>query len=183
MMLCVLPTSLHAAQMMLMLTGSGLDRYAAANAISAFALGSILGRAACGLALDRFAPSRVACISMLLPALGYAIIASAHGAVPVITGAMLLVGLSYGAEGDLPSFLVARYFRLEIFSSTMSLVFCGVLFASAAGALILSAMLSRFDNSYAPFLMLVSASVLAGSLLFLALPHRRARGSEMPAPA
>ena len=146
MMLCQLPTQLHAAQMVLMLNDSGLTTAMAANAISAFAIGAIVGRGACGLALDRFQPSRVAAASMVLPAIGYAVIATHHGAVPVVTGAMLLVGLAYGAESDLPSFLVARHFPVKWFSSAMSLVFCGILFASASGALILSGMLRAFDS-------------------------------------
>ncbi len=171
MMLCVLPTQLHAAQMMLMLGDAGLDRYAAANAVSCFALGGLIGRGVCGLALDRLPAGRVAAAAMVLPALGYMLIAGAHGQVSVITGAMLLVGLSYGAENDLPSFLVARYFRLEIFSSAMSLVYCGILFGSAFGALLLAGLIRHF-NSFTPFLWLVSASILAGSLLFLLLPAR-----------
>jgi MFS family permease len=176
MMLCVLPTQLHAAQMMLMLLDAGLDKTAAANAVSAFAIGAIIGRAACGLALDRFAPARVAALSMVLPALGFMVIANHHAGVPegsvsVVTLAMLLIGLSYGAENDLPSFLVAKYFRIDVFSSTMSLVFCGILFASASGALILSGILKHY-NGFAPFLWLCSATVLIGSLLFLALPKK-----------
>lgn len=168
MMLCVLPTQLHASQMLVMLLDAGLDKTAAADAISAFAIGSIIGRAACGLSLDRFSPERVAALSMVLPAVGYVVIVSSHGAVSVITLAMLLIGFSYGAENDLPSFLVARYFRIEVFSSAMSLVFCGVLFASATGALILSGVLKHF-NSFTPFLVLASVTVAVGSLLFLAL--------------
>jgi MFS family permease len=172
-LLCALPTSLHASQMMLMLLDTGIDKTSAANAISAFALGSLIGRAACGLALDRFPAPVVAAVSMVLPALGYALIASSRGSVPMVTLSMLLIGLSYGADADLPSFLVARYFRLEIFSSALSLTFCATLFGSASGALLLSALLLHY-KSFAPFLYLMSGTVLAGSLLFLCLPRRRA---------
>ncbi len=165
--------------MMVMLLDNGIDKTSAANAISAFALGSLIGRGACGLALDRFPAPVVAAVSMVLPALGYALIAHAHGAVPVVTLSMLLIGLSYGADADLPSFLVARYFRLEIFSSAMSLTFCATLFGSASGALLLSAFLKRY-NSFTPFLDLMSGTVLAGSLLFLCLPRRPA---PVPPPA
>ncbi len=174
MMLCLLPTQLHAAQMVVMLLDAGLDKTAAADAMSTFAIGSIIGRAACGLSLDRFPPARVAALSMLLPAIGYAVIANFHGTVSIVTLAMFLIGLSYGAENDLPSFLIARYFRIEIFSSAMSLLFCGVLFASATGALILSGILRHF-NSFTPFLLLTSVTVLLGSGLFLALPQGSSR--------
>jgi hypothetical protein len=171
MMLCVLPTQLHASQMMLMLLDAGLDKTAAADVVSAFAIGAIIGRGACGLALDRFSPSHVAALSMVLPAIGYAAIASHFGGLSAVALAMFLIGFSYGAENDLPSFLVAKYFRIEIFSSTMSLVFCGVLFASASGALILAGTLKHY-NSFSPFMWVSSVTILVGSLLFLALPKK-----------
>ena len=43
--------------------------------------------------------------------------------------------------------------------------------AMQCGALLLSVVL-RHTNSFTPFLMMVSAAVAAGSLLFLALPRR-----------
>ncbi len=170
MMLCLLATQLHAAQMMLMLEGAGLTRFAAADAVSAFAIGAIIGRAACGLALDRFSPPLVACAAMILPALGYVLLASYPGAVSLLTFATLLIGLAYGSEGDLPSYLVSRYFPVERFSTAMSLVYCGILFASAGGSLILATILKQ-TGSFTPFLWLVSGTVLAGSLLFLLLPR------------
>ena len=180
MMLCLLATQLHAAQMMLMLEGAGMGRTEAADAVSAFAIGAIAGRAACGLSLDRFPAPIVAFAAMVLPALGYALIAANAGAVPLLTLATLLIGMAYGSEGDLPAFLVARHFPVERFSSAMSLVYCGILFASASGALILSLTL-KWYGSYGPFLWLMSGSVLAGSLLFLLLPGRAARPvADMP---
>ncbi len=167
-LLCALPTSLHASQMMLMLLDTGIDKPSAANAISAFALGSLLGRAGCGLALDRFPPPLVAAAAMSLPALGYLLIAGAHGSVPVVTLSMLLIGVSFGADADIPSFLVARYFRIEVFSSAMSLTYCAILLGSASGALLLSGSLAHY-KSFEPFLYLMSGAVLAGCLLFLGL--------------
>ncbi|MBU6267160.1 MAG: MFS transporter [Sphingomonadales bacterium] len=171
MVLCLFPTQLHAAQMMLMLGEAGLDRYAGADAFSAFAVGSIVGRGICGLALDRFPPRLVAALSMMLPAVGYGLIVTHHGAVGLITFAMLLVGIAYGAESDLPSYMVARHFRIEVFSRAMSLVYCGVLFASATGAVML-AMVLHATNSFMPFMTAAAVGVVMGSLLFLALPAR-----------
>ncbi len=172
---CVLPTQLHAAQMMLMLQDRGLNGLDAANAMSAFAFGSFVGRGICGLALDRFVAAKVAALSMVLPAAGYAIIAMNPGVGGLIIGAMVLVGLSYGAENDLPSFLVARYFPLTVFSSVMALVYCGVMISSASGAIMLKAVLKSYD-SFAPFLLMAAAGTLLGSLVFLLL--LRVRGGS-----
>ena len=142
-------------------------------------MGSLLGRGACGLALDRFPAPVVAGLSMVLPALGYLLIAGSHGAVPLVTLAMLLIGISYGADADLPSFLVARYFRLEVFSTASSLIYCAILLGSASGAILLNRSLTH-ANSFAPFLYGMSGAVLLGSLLFICLPRRR---SPVPQPA
>lgn len=122
MFLCTLQTPLHASQMGMMLRDNRLDAAQAAAMISVYGLGTIIGRFTCGLALDRFPTPIVAAISMVLPALGFVLLAIAPGQPLWIGVAMFLVGISFGAEGDLQSFLVARHFDLRIFSTTLSLV-------------------------------------------------------------
>jgi MFS family permease len=168
--LCLLPTPLHASQMNMMLLDRGLNKGTAATMVSFFLIGTIVGRLGCGLALDRYPTHLVAAISMGVPALGYLVLATSYGAALPIGIAMFAIGLSYGAENDLTSFLVARYFRIEIFSSTLSLVFAATFFTSASAALIISGIL-RYTDSFVPFLYLVAGSVIAGALLFLALPR------------
>jgi hypothetical protein len=90
----------------------------------------------------------------------------------VITFAMFLVGLSVGAESDLMSFLIARYFTIRIYSTTFSLLACATFLAAAAGSVGISLTLA-VSNSFAPYLMIVSVTVLLGSVLFLALPKSR----------
>ena len=74
-------------------------------------------------------------------------------------------------RSDLLSYLVARYFRLDIFSTTLSLAYCAVFIGSASGALILSGLLKRFD-SFTPFLLVSAGTVLLGSMMFLLLPRQ-----------
>ncbi|WP_285019909.1 MFS transporter [Novosphingobium sp. fls2-241-R2A-195] len=178
MLLCTLQTPLHSSQMALMLHDNHLGSGAVAGMISIYGLGTVIGRVGCGLALDRFSAPVVAAISMLPPALGYALLASSVDTTVVIGAAMFMVGFAVGAEGDLQSFLVARYFPLRIFSTTLSLVYCGVFAASALGALLLSVLL-RTSDSFAPFLMVVACAIALGSLVFLMLPRgRTAPGSD-----
>jgi MFS family permease len=170
MLLCLLQTPLHASQMGMMLQDNGLGPAAAAVMISVYGVGTVIGRIACGLALDKFPTPPVAFISMVLPALGYAILASPWDAPAAIGFSMLLVGIMVGAEGDLLSFLVARHFKLNIFSTTLSLVYFSVYLAAAVGSLGISVTLSLFD-SFAPYLALMVVASIAGSLLFLLLPR------------
>jgi nitrate/nitrite transporter NarK len=76
--------------------------------VSIYATGTIIGRIICGLALDKFPTHLVAAISLSLPAIGYAVLASDLDGISAIGAAMLLIGLSVGAEGELISFMVAR---------------------------------------------------------------------------
>ncbi|MEE4451425.1 MFS transporter [Novosphingobium resinovorum] len=177
MVLCTLQTPLHSSQMALMLTDNHLASGAVAGMISIYGVGTVIGRIGCGLALDRFSPPVVAAISMIPPALGYAWLAGPLDGVAGIGVAMFFVGFAVGAEGDLQSFLVARYFPLRIFSTTLSLVYCGVFAASALGALLLSVLL-RHNDSFAPFLTVVACAIALGSLVFLLLPRGKTHEIE-----
>jgi MFS family permease len=172
MFLCMLQTPLHSSQMNIMLIDQHLTTQAAANIVSVYALGTIVGRIGCGLALDRFATPIVTCLSMILPALGFFLLATSLDTVEIVTGAMFLVGLSVGAESDLLCYLVARYFKLRIYATTLGLVHCVSFLTSATGAAAISLTL-KLTDSFAPFLYLVSGTIAAGALLFLALPGSR----------
>ncbi len=166
--LCTLQTPLHSAQMNLMLLDNHITTATAARMVSIYAAGTIVGRLACGLALDKFPTHLVAAISLSIPAIGYALLSSNFDGVPAIGFAMLIIGLSVGAEGDLVSFLVARYFGLEIYSTVMGLVFSAIFLASAVGALTLSVTL-KVTDSFSLFTGVVAVTIVFGSLLLLRL--------------
>ena len=87
-------------------------------------------------------------------------------------GFMFLVGVSVGAESDLICFLVARYFKLSIYGTTLGLVHCVSFLASAAGGVAVSFTLARYD-SFTPFLWVLAGTITLGSLMFLLLPKGR----------
>ena len=170
--LCLLQTQLHSSQMNLMLIDQGLTTQTAANIASVYALGTVIGRIACGLALDRFSTPIVTFASMILPAFGFLMLGSHFDTFTVIAVAMFLVGLSVGAESDIMPFLVARYFKMRIYNTTLGLHMIAAFLASAAGALGVSWTLSRYD-SFEPFLFVIAGSIVIGSLLFLLMPKAR----------
>jgi MFS family permease len=172
MFLCLLQTPLHSSQMNLMLVDVGLSTQAAANIVPLYALGTIVGRIACGLALDRFATPPVTTLSMILPAIGFLVLASGSDQLVVIGAAMFLIGLSIGAESDLISYLIARYFKLRIYATTLGLLFCVSFLASGAGSVAISRTLAA-TGGFAPYLYFVAGAVALGSLLFLLLPWRK----------
>ena len=170
MFLCTLSTPLHASQMAVMLRDNHLGAAQVAAMISVYGVGTIFGRFVCGIALDKLPTVPVAVISMILPAFGFALLATSLDTVPAIGFAMFTVGLAVGAEGDLQSYLVARHFDLRIFSTTLSLVYVAVYAASASGAALVSLTL-KLTDSFAPFLAGIAVAVVVGSLLFALLPR------------
>ena len=174
MFLCMLHTPLHASQMNVMLVDQGLSTQAAATVVSVYAFGTILGRIACGLALDRFPTPIVTAISMGIPAVGFFLLGTDLDSFSVIAFAMFIVGLSVGAEVDIMAFLVSRYFNIRIYNSTLGLVHCVTFLTGAVGAGSISLTLKLAD-SFVPFLYLVSGTISLGGVLFLLLPRGQAK--------
>jgi len=170
--LCLLQTQLHSSQMNLMLIDQGLTTQGAANIASIYVLGTLVGRVACGLALDRFSTPLVTFFSMIIPAIGFVILGTSFDAFTVIAVAMFLVGLSVGAETDIMPFIVARYFKMRIYNTTLGLHMIAAFLASAVGALGVSYTLARYD-SFEPFLFVIAGSIVIGSTLFLLMPKAR----------
>jgi predicted MFS family arabinose efflux permease len=143
--------------------------------ISTFAVGVLIGRFACGLALDRFPAPIVATLVMAIPPIGQFIIAADLDNFAVLTGAVLLLGLSYGGEGDLISYIVARYFGIEIFGTVMGIMVAAITLGSTGGALLLRVTLQQ-TGSYGAFLVISGLVALIGSTLFLFLPKAEKLG-------
>ena len=171
MFLCNLPSALGAAQMKLMALGMGASAEVAVTMISAYALGIICGRFACGLALDR-APARlVAAVMLALPALGFLGLWSDFDMGWFLIASMALVGVAQGAEGDVAAYLVSRYFDIRNYGFVMGMVASMLSAAAASGSLLLSAML-RGNEDYGPFVLFAAIVTLVGAVLFLGLSKR-----------
>jgi predicted MFS family arabinose efflux permease len=137
--------------------------------ISMFAIGVLVGRFACGLALDRLPAPFVAVLVMAIPPIGQFLIAADLHSPAALSAAVLLLGLSYGGEGDLISYLVARSFGIEIFGTVMGIMVAAITLGSTGGAFLLRLTLQQ-TGSYGTFLVVSGIIALFGSLLFLLLP-------------
>jgi MFS family permease len=167
--LCLLQTQLHSSQMNLMLIDQGLTTQTAAWIASVYAAGTFVGRIACGLALDRFPTPIVTFVSMVIPAFGFFFLATDLDTLLVIGISMFVVGLSVGAEADIIPFLVARYFQVRIYNTTLGLLMTCSFLASATGAIGVSISLDLYD-SFEPLLYAIAGSIVLGSVLFLLMP-------------
>lgn len=166
--LCSVPYALAGSQIKVMLTVHDVSSVQAGFMVSVFAAGVIAGRVASGFALDRFSTRWVAALGMGLPCIGLLILATSTTALPLVVLAVALLGLSYGAEGDVVAYIAARYFEMEIFSTVLGLFMAGAGAAITLGSAILSFTLWKTD-SFTSFMLISAVSVLMGSLGFLRL--------------
>lgn len=117
-----------------MMTDRGFDRQTAANLAGIFGLAVIAGRVILGLLADKFWAPPIA-LAFLTPAAA-ATVFLATVPVEFATAAALLVvvGLATGAEGDLLSYLVARYFGVKAYGRIFSGIFAAFIAAIAIAA-------------------------------------------------
>lgn len=141
--------------------------------ISIFATAVIIGRFACGVALDRFPAQRVAAIAMGLPGLGCLLIASSWDSFTALIVAVCCLGAAWGAEGDVIAYLVARRFDLTLYSTVLSILSAAIGVSSALGAFILSRTL-QVSDSFNGFLVFTGAAAFLGGALFLLLGRQSA---------
>lgn len=163
-----LPFALAASQLKLVVLAQGLTDSDAALLISAFALGSIAGRVLSGTALDLLPAHFVATINFMLPAVGLLLLVSNYDSMLFVSLAIVLVGVSFGSEGDILPYLVTRHFDIAVFSTVLGLLTSVTGISIAAGNAILGVTLQATE-SYNPYLLTAAAAAVVGSLCFLLL--------------
>lgn len=176
MLLCNLTITLQMSQISVLLSDLKVASTGAAALISLYGGSAIVGRLVCGFALDRFPPPRVAALAMAAPAIGLAVLASGTDSLPAIAFALGTLGLALGAEGDVGTYLVMRYFDRSFYSSVVGLVIAALSASGAIGALLLSATLAA-TGGFSTFLLISAIASAVGGALFLSLGRHAARGS------
>lgn len=169
-----LPFSLAISQLKLVVLDQGLDDATAALMVSTFAVGSIMGRIVSGFALDALPSHLVAAVGFGLPFIGLVLLALPFDTVLVVGLAILLIGVSFGGEGDVLPYMVTRYFDLRIFSTVSGLLSAAVGSAMALGNALLSLVLTETD-SFHGYLIIAAAGAFIGAAMFLMLGMARFR--------
>ncbi|MGF6539444.1 MFS transporter [Paraburkholderia youngii] len=146
----------------------GLGGQAAPLLLSALAASVFVSRLAIGWALDRYRPERVAASALLLAALGMlAWICGGRGTGWALS-AVLLIGLSIGAELDFLSFFCARLFGLRhygaVYGGLAAFFYTGI----AAGGIVYGAIHDR-TGTYAMASGMSVALFIVAAVLFLTL--------------
>jgi MFS family permease len=134
-----------------MLTDRGIPVATAVAAISSSGVALIVGRLIAGWIIDRAFAPYVAIFFLVCPIAGLLILGFEPANVSPFVGAILL-GVGIGAEVDLLSYLVSRYFGIAHFGAIYGVMFTGVVLGNAAGATILG-WTYQIGHSYLPALV------------------------------
>jgi len=151
-------------QLNVLLLRTGLDSTSASLLISAWAMGVVAGILLCGALLDRFPGYMVAACYMTLPGIGLLIIAAGATSPALLLIAVLFMGLTMGAEGNLAGYLISEYFPLEVFSRAIGAAVGALAFSGAFGSVLLGICL-KLAGSFTPFLLFAAASAVVGSVM------------------
>lgn len=154
-----------------LLTDRGIPLGVAAGALSAAGLALIGGRLVAGYFLDKIFAPYIAVIFLICPMVGIAILGSGVAGSWAVAGTILL-GLGIGAEIDLLSFIISRYFGIRFFATLHGFCFALVLIGNAVGASILG-WVFQFGHSYTPgFIVFEILLALACVLMMTLGPYR-----------
>ena len=167
----ILPVSVAAfggmSSLVPLFTGRGFSSGTVATILSVVGLASWIGRLAVGYLLDRvFAPYLTAGV-MLLAAAGLMILILADSPWAACVGA-ICVSLALGAEADMLSFLVSRYFPLKEFSQVTGLIWVVWAWSGGVGAALAAGAVTQYQ-SYGPALAGFAILLLAGAFLICRL--------------
>ena len=159
-----------------MLTDRGISIGVAVAALSATGVALIVGRLCAGWLSDRVFAPYIAVFFVVFPMLGIAVLGFGFAGINPVVGTICL-GIGIGAEIDLMTFLVGRYFGLRQFGTLYGVMFAIAILGNAAGSNLLGWSFQIF-KSYSPALILFEALLVVACACFLGLgPYR------YPAPA
>ncbi|MDO6414460.1 MFS transporter [Sphingomonas sp. BIUV-7] len=162
---------LHAVPL---LQAGGLTLGAAARLAGIAGLCSIIGRLCTGVLLDRFPARSIAIVVFLLPFVVSLLLRFGAGSWEASLAAVILLGLSAGAETDVVVYTASRRFDRAVMASLFATIFALFSVFAAAGPLLASALFDA-TKSYDGFLMLVGPVVLVATILMAVMLSPRAQ--------
>ena len=160
------------------LSSNGLSRGEAAGIASLLGFSAIAGRLTIGHLLDHFEGRFIAAVAVAMPVIGSLILITMPGSVPAAAAAVLIFGLSLGAELDIMAYLTSRYFKSESFGMMFGTIGGFVGLAGATGPVILNRVYD-LTQSYVPALWgILPVCLLSGTLFLLMGPYPAAAARE-----
>ncbi len=161
-------TSGFIAQLSPMIQEEGVSAMTAAYALSAFAVGQLIGRLGGGVLLDLYAPRRVAVLATLLPGTGFLLLFGVQDMAAIALIAALMIGLVAGIELDINAFFIGRMFPIAQYGTIYGALIALGWLGNAAGVIGVGLLHDAF-KSYAPAQLLAMVLLAIGALLYAAL--------------
>ena len=164
--LCGLTTYALAGHTIFLLThGQGLTLGQAAILQAIGGLSLLIGRVIFGWLMDRWPISIVGAFGVILAAVGTTMLLSVHGFGPMAFVRSIMIGAAGGAETDLLTLLVGRYFGKKALAEIYSWHNVAFLVGAAAGPPLFGVVLAVSGGIAIPVYAVVGATVLTAMLL------------------
>ena len=148
------------ASLVPLLTDKGMTVAQAATVLSIAGLASWINKFVTGWSLDNFQGKHVTAVVFFITLLGVLLIAFGEPGVQMYIGAAL-VGIGLGAEADLVTFLVSRYFPFSYFSRLVGIMWVTWAWGGGVGTTISSRSYDLSGNYVAGLLIFAGLLVVA----------------------
>lgn len=158
--LAVVPFVVH---LIPLLASTGIAQGRAAALAGIVGITSIIGRVLVGWLLDRANGPIVGATCVVLPIASALLIMQFPGSIAASVVAIMLLGLSLGAELDVMSYLATRYFGMRRYGTIYGTISAVLVLGTGAGPAVVGAIFDA-TRSYDTFLWLVVPLCLVASL-------------------
>ena len=150
------------------LSAGGIARSSAVNIASLVGIAAIVGRLSIGLLLDRWNGRFLAAFAVSIPIIALLLLIHYPGSALAASIAVLILGLSFGAELDIIAYLTSRYFKVTSFGLLFGTIAGFIGLAAGNGPVAISAVFDA-QQTYVPALWGMIPICLVSAILFLLL--------------
>lgn len=150
------------------LSAGGIARSSAVNIASLVGIAAIVGRLSIGLLLDRWNGRFLAAFAVSIPIAALLLLIHYPGSALAASIAVLILGLSFGAELDIIAYLTSRYFKVTSFGLLFGTIAGFIGLAAGNGPVAISAVFDA-QQTYVPALWGMIPICLVSAILFLLL--------------
>lgn len=163
-----LPIGVFSTHLLPILAGRGFSSGQAVSLGAIFAASIGISRIGIGVLLDRLRDHVVAATCMTAAGVGAYLLFHTEGSFALLQAqaTIILIGLAYGAEGDMAAYFTLRLFGLRAFSSITGCFSSAIAIGLATGGYVGSIVVDK-TGAYDPLAPFMAVSLMiAGSLIF-----------------
>jgi predicted MFS family arabinose efflux permease len=147
-------------------SAAGISRGQAAGLAGLVGISTVVGRLVGGYLLDRINGAIVGGVSLIVPIFSSLLILAFPGSVPVASAAVLILGLSLGAELDCVAYLTTRHFGMKAFGTIFGVISGILAFATGLGPFLVNLGYDLTGGYTITLQAYVPLSLLASALFF-----------------